>query len=214
LCVALLKAAAQEAGLHLCSTELIAHATDLEALFHGRSSGIDPSVVVLERPLRFELGQRPQPWSWQLQGLGFVLAVSGEQRNSATAIAKVREFSGGHPTKFEQLLKQAHSIVEQIQDLCQTPTYSPSQLAATGQSLGILLNRHHKLLADLGVSSPLLETLAATARQNGAWGAKLTGAGMGGGLIALAYHKNLAHIAQALRYQGAQEVYIYEPSIN
>ena len=48
------------------------------------------------------------------------------------------------------------------------------------------MNRAHDLLAGLGVSTPALDALCETARAAGASGAKLTGAGGGGAVIAVA----------------------------
>jgi mevalonate kinase len=51
--------------------------------------------------------------------------------------------------------------------------------------LGNLLSENHKLLSALGVSHPVVEKMVETCLDNGAFGAKLTGAGMGGAVIAL-----------------------------
>ena len=52
-------------------------------------------------------------------------------------------------------------------------------------ALGALMDVNHALLAELGVSTPELEALVTIARQQGAWGAKLTGGGGGGAMVAL-----------------------------
>jgi mevalonate kinase len=53
-------------------------------------------------------------------------------------------------------------------------------------ALGTDMNRAHELLGKLGVSTPLLDALCGVARKLGAYGAKLTGAGGGGSVIAIA----------------------------
>jgi mevalonate kinase len=61
------------------------------------------------------------------------------------------------------------------------------------------MNLNHGLLSGIGVSTMKLEILIHTARQNGALGAKLTGAGGGGCMIALAEEPDIANIEKAIR---------------
>ncbi len=211
LCVALLRAAAHEAHTTLDDATLIDYATTLESLFHGRSSGLDPAVVVRQTPLRFQMGQPPQAWSWKLQGIGIVLAVSQEQRQTAVAVERVRRFSQQHPARFEALLTQARALVEEIQILCQTETTDTHQQALLGRRLGACLDHNHALLAEMEISAPHLESLVQCAREHGAWGAKLTGAGMGGGMIAVAAHDALPSLAHALAHAGARTTHTHIP---
>ncbi len=69
--------------------------------------------------------------------------------------------------------------------------------------LGMLMNRNHELLVQIGVSHPLLDRLVVTARKKGAIGAKLTGAGGGGCMIALCEdNAAMSRVERALRRQG------------
>jgi mevalonate kinase len=63
--------------------------------------------------------------------------------------------------------------------------------------LGTAMNRAHELLAGLGVSTPLLDGLCQIARDAGAHGAKLTGAGGGGAVIAIAPRAREADVLAA-----------------
>jgi mevalonate kinase len=65
------------------------------------------------------------------------------------------------------------------------------------------MNRAHTLLSDLGVSTPQLDSLCAAARAAGAHGAKLTGAGGGAAVIAIAPREREAAILAAGRQSGA-----------
>src|SRR5213075_509471 len=51
--------------------------------------------------------------------------------------------------------------------------------------VGRLMRANHKLLRDLAVSTPSIDRMCEVARENGALGAKLTGAGGGGCVVAL-----------------------------
>jgi mevalonate kinase len=73
-------------------------------------------------------------------------------------------------------------------------------------AIGELMNENQELLESLGVSSPELERLIQAVRQAGALGAKLSGAGWGGNMIALAEPQVAAAIAQALTQAGAVKV--------
>ena len=68
--------------------------------------------------------------------------------------------------------------------------------------LGELMDVAHGLLNAMGVSHPVLEEIVWLARREGALGAKLTGAGMGGTVIVLADLERVSHIKKALEMRG------------
>jgi mevalonate kinase len=76
-------------------------------------------------------------------------------------------------------------------------------LAADLPALGAAMNRAHDLLADLGVSTAQLDALCSAARKAGATGAKLTGAGGGGAVIAVASRDREAAVLAAWKRAGA-----------
>ena len=71
------------------------------------------------------------------------------------------------------------------------------------EMLGPLMDANHGLLRKMGVSSPELDRLAAAALQGSAWGAKLSGGGRGGNMIALASAARAEQVAAALTRAGA-----------
>jgi mevalonate kinase len=74
------------------------------------------------------------------------------------------------------------------------------------KTLGMLMNTNHALLDALGVGHPALTRLVLAARSAGAFGAKITGAGGGGCMIALAPPRARGRVAGALRNAGAQAI--------
>ncbi len=68
--------------------------------------------------------------------------------------------------------------------------------------LGLLMNENHEWLRRINVSSPDLDHLVSVARMAGALGAKLSGGGRGGNMIALVTPENAERVAQALRTEG------------
>jgi mevalonate kinase len=83
-----------------------------------------------------------------------------------------------------------------------------AQAMASGDTpaLGPLMNSNHELLVQLQVSSPELEALVQAARQAGALGAKLSGAGRGGNMIAQVWPEEAQRVAAALEHAGAKSV--------
>ena len=78
------------------------------------------------------------------------------------------------------------------------------------EALGELMNHNHELLQELTVSSPELDHLVMAAREAGALGAKLSGGGRGGNMIALVDKARAESIAGALMSAGAKRTIITE----
>lgn len=202
LCVSLLRAACEKAKVSFETDQLIAHATALESLFHGRSSGLDPTIAVIQQPLRFHMKEPRQAFPWRLDGYGFVLGLTHEQRQTAVAVGKVRAFSEQSPVRFAKMLSEMNGLVPEIRELIASAD-SGTDVHQRAMRLGELLHRNHVLLREVGVSSEGLEHLVEAAMGAGAIGAKLTGAGLGGGMVALAPHDALPSLRQALLAAGA-----------
>ena len=77
-------------------------------------------------------------------------------------------------------------------------------------ALGTLMDQNQVRLQEIGVSSPELETLIEAARDAGALGAKLSGAGMGGNMIALVEAAGAGAVEEALRAAGANWTMVAE----
>ncbi|MHC5879494.1 mevalonate kinase family protein, partial [Streptococcus pyogenes] len=71
-------------------------------------------------------------------------------------------------------------------------TRSAKELLSSGQTniLGQIMNQAHSLLQKLTVSDDILDQMVIVAREQGALGAKLTGGGRGGCMIALAENQS------------------------
>jgi mevalonate kinase len=106
----------------------------------------------------------------------------------------VRAAREREPERFERLFDAIGKIAGQARERIETGQGSP---------LGPLMDENHARLAEMGVSSDRLEGLVAAARQAGAQGAKLSGAGRGGNIIALVTAETAGPVGQALRQAGA-----------
>ena len=76
------------------------------------------------------------------------------------------------------------------------------------ESLGPLMDENHAMLRSMKVSSPELDHLVEAAREGGALGAKMSGGGRGGNMIALAQVSKAGAVARALRKAGATSTII------
>jgi mevalonate kinase len=168
-------------------------AYEIEKLYHGTPSGIDNTTIAFERPVYFVRGDEPIPFEI---GTAFhlIIADSGTASSTSEVVAKVRERWLQDKAHYETLFEQIGFI-----------TNSAQRAIKAGQIhvLGSLLNRNQELLYAMGVSTPHLEQLIQAAREGGALGAKLSGAGMGGNIIALVTEETSEAVLDAVRRTGA-----------
>ncbi len=170
---------------------------EVEKIHHGNPSGIDNTVISWEQPVYFVKNEPPQTFEIQ-QPFYLVLANSGISGSTREAVTSVRHHWKTAPDFYETLFNCIGAIADAAREAIKT-----GQL----EMLGALLNENHKLLRELGVSLPELERLVDAARGTGAWGAKLTGAGQGGNVIALTPKERIPAVEAALREAGAAQVW-------
>ncbi|HEX3483204.1 MAG TPA: mevalonate kinase [Kofleriaceae bacterium] len=145
-----------------------------EALVHGRPSGVDVALAIAGGVGVFRRSTGLAPLTG-VPPLRVLVGPSGVPRSTAAMIDRVAEATGGRPD--DARLRELGAL---------TDTATAALLAADRAALGAAMNRAHGLLADLGVSTAALDALCDAARAAGASGAKLTGAGGGGAVIAVA----------------------------
>lgn len=190
---AIARAAADLAGAELGADEFHEIVQRAERVAHGNPSGIDARAVAAAGPIRFHAGRV------RATGVGapltFVLADSGVPGSTAEAVAGVRERRAADPVRMERAISQLADIAEgSVLDL----------ELGDRSALGSRMLEAHELLGRIGVSTVKLDALVDAARAAGAHGAKLTGGGLGGCVLALAESEDQAeHIALALRAAGA-----------
>lgn len=175
---------------------------EAEKLYHGTPSGIDNTVVAFEQPVYFMKG-RPIQRMRVKHPLTMVVGDSGIVAPTHTVVADLRRRWQSEPERYEGYFDEVGVIVNQAR-----VAIEEGRLGL--MAIGELMNENQELLETLGVSSPKLEQLIAVARQAGAVGAKLSGAGWGGNIIALAEPASAAGVAQALTEAGAVKVIITE----
>ena len=169
----------------------LAHAaTASETLVHGKPSGVDVAMAIAGGigVFRRSTGLRSIANPPTLRVL---VGPSGVPRSTGTMVERVAEATSSLPG--DKRLSELGGL---------TDTGTSALLARDLAGLGAAMNRAHALLAELGVSTPELDALCETARAGGAYGAKLTGAGGGGAVIAIAPRDKEAGILAAWRAAG------------
>lgn len=194
LSLALVRAVALWNGESPCDAQLLERSLELEGVFHGRPSGVDSSVVLGGGLLRFQrlearagsppgelarLDLRPVP----SPPLPLVVLDSGQPGDTSAMVARVAARRPGIDPILAQIGQGVDRAIAEIQDI---------------EALGQHMSRNQGWLSEIGVSTPHIDALCAFAEGAGALGAKLSGAGGGGVVIALLQPEHLpAFLARA-----------------
>jgi len=194
--VAMLRAIAAHLRIPLSTERLCELSLELETLFHGTPSGIDTSVIAYGWPVFFVRGQEPVPLRPALP-LQLVIADSGQPSETAAVVASVRAAHAKEPELYEQFFDAIGKIAWTARERIES---------GQGAPLGSLMDQNHALLAEMGVSCEPLDALVTAARSGGALGAKLSGAGRGGNIIALVTSETKGDVERAVRQAGAVSV--------
>jgi mevalonate kinase len=161
-----------------------------ETLVHGRPSGVDVALAIAGGTGVFRRSTGLTPLAG-VPPLRVLVGASGAPRSTAEMIERVAASTGS--LRDDPRLRELGAL---------TDAGTAALLAADLATLGGAMNRAHVLLADLGVSIPQLDMLCETAREAGAHGAKLTGAGGGGAVIAIAPRDREAAVLAAWKQAG------------
>ncbi|MBX3129640.1 MAG: mevalonate kinase [Polyangiaceae bacterium] len=146
-----------------------------ESVFHGNPSGIDTAAAARGGCIYFRRGQPPVSVAVPTP-LVFAIGLAGPPAPTREMVESVARLKERKPELVQKALDGIAALVENAR-LCIE--------AGDHVGLGKLLDLNQMLLAGLHVSSEDIELACAVARDAGALGAKLTGAGGGGAVIAL-----------------------------
>lgn len=180
--------------------EIFALTQSAERVAHGRSSGLDATATSASWPVHFSSGEfsrmeiNMRAW--------LILADSGCKGMTRVTVDALRARMDAKPDAVKNQLDELGAIANQAaEDLA----------LGRAANMGARMTRAHRILADLGVSTPQLDKLVQTACDHGALGAKLTGGGGGGCVIALADTEAAAErVSAALRAAGACGTWIVD----
>ena len=196
-----LDASEREAG----ADELFALTQMAEQIAHGKPSGLDAAATCSPCPIRFQGGQM-RPLSQRIDNASLVIADSGVHGST-------REAVGGLRRRYENDPDNIGPRINRLGALTQSAITALDQ--ADAPALGAAMDEAHTLLSELRLSLPILDDLTDAARNAGALGAKLTGGGLGGCVIALvAGEPTTRRVRAALERAGAPQTWSYRMRVS
>jgi mevalonate kinase len=167
---------------------------EAEKIVHGTPSGIDPAISTFGGTLLFQMDIGFKPVHVKAN-VPLVIGYTGIRRSTRAQIEKVRNIKNTYPRVVEPMMKAAREVVLMAMDALKKDDL---------EKLGDLMNINHALLCGLGVSHQSLESLVNASRKASALGAKLTGAGGGGCMIALVHNEKIEQVLEAIQRSGGR----------
>jgi mevalonate kinase len=196
--VAIIRALSEFLGRPLPDEKISALAYEVEKLHHGTPSGIDNTVIAYAQPVYFVKGR---PIKTFHVGTPFTILIgdTGISAPTKESVSALRKLWRADPSRWEKIFDQVGEIV-----------WDARQAIERGDiaELGTLMDANHTFLQEMTVSSVELDHLTEAARKSGALGAKLSGGGRGGNMIALVHKENAPAVAEALMSAGAKRTTI------
>jgi mevalonate kinase len=152
-----------------------ARAMAWERIFHGNPSGVDAAVAARGGCIFFRRGETLEPV--RAGGtLHLCVGSTGTASSTRSMVDAVAQLRASRPELVEKSFEAVRALVHSAR---------LAIVAGDRFALGRLMDLNQTLLGALFVSTPDIERLCAVARRGGALGAKLTGAGGGGSVVAL-----------------------------
>lgn len=199
---AIIRAILDYYGIDANQSQLFSLTQQAERVAHGRPSGLDAVATSSLLPVKYCNG------SFDYMNINMrawiVLADSGLKGMTRVTVEDLRKKRDENPTFVNSLLQELGDIALSAED---------DLLNGSSENVGIKMIRAHRILDKLGISTPLLNDLVDAAYSNGALGAKLTGGGGGGCVIAIADSEDCAYkVSDAFKSAGAKKTWIVDIS--
>jgi mevalonate kinase len=164
--------------------------------YHGTPSGIDNTAATFGGLIWFKRGEGEKNIMERLKigkPMEIVMGNTGLVANTTAAVAGVRERREKIPHKYDKIFREAKELVYNARKALESYDL---------KKVGELMNDNHTLLQEIEVSCEELDLLVDIARENGALGAKLTGGGLGGNMVALTPGNLQEEVAKAIEKEG------------
>ncbi|HKK25400.1 MAG TPA: hydroxymethylglutaryl-CoA reductase, degradative, partial [Gracilimonas sp.] len=206
LAVAIIRALNNHFELGLGDDDVRRLSFESEDIVHGGASGIDNTVSTYGNLIAFQKGTPPDMQTITLkESIPIVIGLSGVESMTSKMVKQVREQAEKYPKWYKQIFKQMDELAIASKEAIESRDLD---------ELGMIMNMNHGFLNILGVSCPEVEELVEIARQNGALGAKLTGGGGGGAMIALCDSEKTQKKIQKEMHQAGYDALITEIKSN
>lgn len=196
--VAIARAISEELSLSLSDEKINQIAYEAEKAYAGNPSGIDNTAATYGGLMWFKKNAAGEPDSVEKlhmrRPIEIVIGSTGKVANTKAMVEGVADRKKKNPEKYNQIFKQAENLAVAGRKALENYDL---------KKVGELMNENHRLLQEIGVSSKELDLLVDLARKQGAFGAKLTGGGGGGCMVALTPGKDLqGKVASAIKTAG------------
>lgn len=196
--VALIRALAAHLGRPLADEQVNAFAFEIEKLHHGTPSGIDNTVITYAAPVYFMRGH-PIETIQVCRPFTLVIGDTGIPAPTRQSVGDVRRLVTRNGSRMESIFDEVAQIALMARRIIEC-----NQAAM----LGDLMDQNHAYLQEMTVSSPELDALVRAARKAGALGAKLSGGGRGGNMIALVPPDSAEAVSRSLLEAGAKRTIV------
>lgn len=194
-CVAIARALSDYFNLGFSDEKINEIAYEGEKGYHGTPSGIDNTAATYGGLVWFKKDKSNVIERLSIKfPVEIVMGNTGIVADTSRVVAGVRERKNKNPEKYENIFMDAEKLV-----------YDARKALGVFdlKTVGALMNKNHKLLQGIGVSCKELDFLVNLANDRGAYGAKLTGGGAGGNMVALTPGKELQEkVASAMEKEG------------
>lgn len=197
-CAAIARAFSDELGLKYSDEKVNEIAYEGEKGYHGNPSGIDNTAATFGGLIwyRREGSSQLMERMRLRKPVEIVMGNTGIVADTKAVVGGVKERKDKEPERYDQLFKDAEKLVQDARKQIEEFNL---------ERLGTQMNENHALLQQIGVSCPELDELVDLTRANGAIGAKMTGTGKGGYMVALTPGKDLQErVAYAIEKKGFQ----------
>lgn len=192
-CVALARALSDEFDLGFSDDKINEIAYEGERAYHGNPSGVDNTAATYGGLLWFVRGKPIERISIR-RPVEIVMGNTGLVANTEAAVKGVRERKERNPKKYEKVFNEAGELANMARR---------ALVSYDLKAVGKLMDENHRQLQAIEVSCKELDHLVELARENGAYGAKMTGGGLGGNMVALTPGKDLQDsVARAIKREG------------
>ncbi|WP_232733760.1 mevalonate kinase [Kitasatospora sp. CB02891] len=179
-------------GRKLTEREVFDLVQAAENLTHGRASGVDAMTVGAAAPLLFQSGEA------QALDIGcdalVVVADSGTAGSTKEAVELLRAGFRAGTGKEERFMRRAAQLVDDAR---------ASLAEGEPEEFGSCLTGYHDLLRGAGLSTDRIDALVEAALQADSLGAKITGGGLGGCVLAVSRPERAGEVARQLHAAGA-----------
>ncbi len=197
-CTSLARALNDTFDLNLNDEKINEAAYEGERAYHGTPSGIDNTASTYGGLIWFVKnlsgGKNTMDLLKSPKKFPLVIGNTGLTASTTEVVADVRKLKEESPEKFDKIFKDYEALAKEAKEVL---------LAGSVEKIGKLMNQNHELLQQITVSGEVNDKLVKIALENGAKGAKMTGTGRGGLVIAIAENEEIQEkIAKAIEKEG------------